>query len=271
MVTCTIKGRTGLHIFLSVPKEEEEATDALLANHQSFMSATHSIGEDGDKPRITEYHWSKGQELTEAMDPSKGETGNLLYVMSETYPDPTDIAAHMEVAGTKFSMMDKLMGHVGSHAKHVDIGSEVVVCLTDDKSECCNVKVGDTTLNMVLNVPEAREAEVDAMWKEHEVFMRKTHTFDSSATDDKAAVRLTSYVVCKGKQQNDPMDPEKGFTGNVSYIMTETYVAPEGIGAHMEVANKEWPEGLAKLVACNNEFGAFTNMGSAKVCRTMAA
>ena len=57
---------------------------------------------------------------------------------------------------------------------------------------------------MVLAVPAEKEAEVDAMWKQHETFMRETHCLgktDGNDRDDGMKVRLLNFHIAKGPEK----------------------------------------------------------------------
>eukprot|EP01044_Picomonas_judraskeda_P039239 COSAG03_NODE_18707_length_350_cov_0.609562_1_plen_63_part_01 len=62
--------------------------DEVFKGHEAWMRTQHKLGVDGDDSemiRLLEFYISKGKEPVDPMDPSKGETGNLLYIMSEVY------------------------------------------------------------------------------------------------------------------------------------------------------------------------------------------
>ena len=58
-------------------------------------------------------------------------------------------------------------------------------------------------------VPADKEAELDAFWKGHETWMRKTHTIGNVFADDDTKPRLMHYFISKGPEMTDPMDPSK--------------------------------------------------------------
>ena len=93
--------------------------------------------------------------------------------------------------------------------------------------------------------------------------MRASHTM-GTAGDDAEKPRLTSFYIAKGKELNDPMNPESGETGNLIYSMSETYAAPTGIAKHMELATKDWP-GMASLPEKAEKYGVFMHVGAASV------
>lgn len=263
-----LKGKPTLHIYLSVPAANETAADTLFKTHVGFMKKTHAIGAIGTAPRLLEYSIAKGKELNDPMDPSKGETGNFLYCMSEVYAAGEDVPAHFAAAEKDWEMMPKFMECIQNFGKHVDIGSPVLTCYSDGVTEPCTTQVGDATLYVSYTCPASAEAEMDAFFVDHEKFMRDFHTFDKSA-DDSATPRLTSFHVSKMKELNDPMDPSKGETGNFKYMMSETYCAPTGVSGHMAIAASKWGPGFAKFNELTGKYATFVAPGLATVCGTM--
>lgn len=106
---------------------------------------------------------------------------------------------------------------------------------------------GDAGINMFWIVPKDKEAEVDAMFMDHMEFMNSgTHVYKGDGDDSKAA-RLNNYYISKGNEKADwSKGPDGEETGNVVYVMVESYVSPEGIKKHIELATASWP-GLPKL------------------------
>ena len=278
------QGRPALHVFFAVPAEEEMAFDAMIVDHQAFMVKTHSMGTGGAAPRVLEYSWSKGAALNNPMDPKEGTTGEIWYTLCEIYPEASDIVAHFEVAGEQWPGLATLQDFIGKYAKHVDRDSAVLTCMSDGDLAVCSTKVGNPSINVAYVVPSGIAAgeewpeetpekvqEMDTFFEEHEKFMRNTHTF-APAADDATQPRLTQFTISKIKQQEDPLDPEKGFTGNVVYIMNEAYVAPSGIAGHMALGGSEehgFAENFAKMMAMNEQNATFLQAGACVVVATM--
>ncbi|QDZ20486.1 hypothetical protein HOP50_04g30040 [Chloropicon primus] len=131
------------------------------------------------------------------------------------------------------------------------------------------IKNGSPCIHMSWVVPEEKEAELDAFWKSHEAWMRKTHTI-GCVFDDETKPRLLHYYIAKGKQMTDPMDPTKGTTGNVVYQMSETYVADEDIQRHMKVASEWEPFKSGTMAKYIQEYGNHTTLGTDKIFCGMA-
>ena len=69
---------------LVVPKAQEQRVDKLLASHREFMNNTHSVTGDMET-RLNSYSVIKAPEMVQFGDPSKGMTGNIIYILSEHY------------------------------------------------------------------------------------------------------------------------------------------------------------------------------------------
>ena len=96
---------------LVVPEANIEEVEAVLASHRKFMNETHSV--DGDvSTRLNSYSVIKMPQMNDFTDPSKGMTGNVLYILSEHYETPQGLAMHMQ-AGNSWdgigSMMEVMM------------------------------------------------------------------------------------------------------------------------------------------------------------------
>lgn len=258
------KGKPCIHIYLSVPAANEAAADKLFSTHEEFMKAKHTVGGVGPAPRVLQYSVAKGPEMNDPMDPSKGETGNILYLLSEVWAGPEDIPEHFKVAHSDWSMMSKFEECIGNFGKHVDIGSTVLTSFSDSVMPPCTTKKGDVTINISYTCPPEAEAEMEAFFAEHEKFMRETHTFTDTGNDDKP--RMTSFHIAKCKQLNDPMDPSKGDTGKTQYMMSESYMAPEGVAGHIGNAQKYTAGFFAKFEELTGKYGSFVApMGACKV------
>ena len=212
---------------------------------------------------LLKFYIAKGAELNNPMDPSSGETGNVLYVMGETYAAPGGIASHMAKGGADWSGMADLGPKHEKYGVFMEAGSCTTFTLLSDDVKCDVTAVGQPSVHIVWRVPEADEAEIDAYWKGHETWMRGSHVM-SLEGDDADKPRLTSFSINKGKELNNPMDPSSGFTGNLMYIMSETYVAPEGVASHMAKAGAEWA-GMPDLPVKHEKYGVFMEAGSCSV------
>jgi len=94
---------------------------------------------------------------------------------------------------------------------------------------------GNVQLTFVIVAPPELEAEGDRIFKNHAVWMEKTHHRDG----DKA---LLVYDVSKVAELSNPMDPTSAPTGNTVFILAEIYASPAGIEDHFEQANSNWEE-----------------------------
>jgi len=276
-----LKGSPCIHMTWSVPAAYEKEVDAFWKSHEAWMQKTHTMGEasakdDSAGPRLNEFFIAKGKEMKNPLNPEEGETGNLIYQMSEAYVDAAGIAKHMELAqetfAEGFAEMMKLNAQFGIH---IDVGTLSVFTCLDDKVSNIKAGKGEPTITITWRVPLKDEKEIDAFWKQHESWMRATHTMGAdSAKDDSKGPRLTSYWIAKGKEMKDPLKPEEGETGNLIYRMSESYVDAAGIAKHMELSASDGKDGspsfiggkgMGKLMEYNEKYAIQMDVGTVAV------
>ena len=81
-------------------------------------------------PRLSSFYISKGKELNNPLDPKSGETGNLIYNMSETYASAAGVAKHMELAAP-WPGMATLVGYAEKYGIYMCVGATVFTNLVD--------------------------------------------------------------------------------------------------------------------------------------------
>lgn len=259
------QGKPTIHMVWRVPASDEAEVDAYWTSHGKFMNDTHSFG-TGPEPNILKYYIAKGKELNDPMDPNSGETGNILYIMAEVYASSESIPAHMAKGTAEWPGMGELGAMHGKYGVVMELSCGVFTCLSDAATTSATEE-GQPTIHMVWRVPSADEAAVDAYWKSHESWLRKSHVMGAEG-DDAVTPRLTSFSINKGKELNDPMDANSGETGNLLYIMSESYVSPAGIASHMEKGGADW-SGMAELGPMHAKYGVFMEVGACSVFTTM--
>jgi len=258
----SIIGKPTIHLCWKVPASEEAEIDAFWLDHEKWMRSAHTFGK-GDEPCLLKYYIAKGKELNDPMDPKSGETGNLLYIMAETYATSEGPGAHMAKGTAEWPNMPKLSELAGKYGVFMEAGAcSVFTCLSDGETTSLTEK-GQPTIHMAWRVPASDEATVDAYWKGHEAWMRKSHVWGLEG-DDAATPRVTSFSINKGKELNNPMDPASGETGNILYVMSESYAAPTGVAAHFAKGPAEWP-GMAQIGDLQAKYGIFMEAGACAV------
>ena len=263
-----LKGCPTLTSVWKVPKADEAAVDAIWKSHEEWMTKTHThgtAGTDDERPRLLKFYIAKGKELKDPMNPESGETGMLLYTMSEVYAAPEGIGAHFKV-GDSWPDMAKIMEGIGKYGHFIEVGACQVLTAMEDEAKPMITAKGQPTIHAVFKVPAVEEAAFDAMFKSHEEFMRKTHTMNPTGDDSKAP-RLSSFFIAKGTELNDPMNPDGGATGNILYVMAETYYAPSGIAGHFAQAELGFKE-LPQLMGYIPTHGHFFENGACQVFTT---
>jgi hypothetical protein len=268
-----MKGDTStIHLVWKVPAgEEEKAVDAYWKKHEEWMRKSHSVGVDGAEPRLLSFNISKGEELTDPLNPESEKTGSILYIMSEIYAAPAGIKKHMDLADAEgkaeTDLLPQLMTYNAKYGQFMEAGTGTVFTSFADDAKPFETPKGNPGIHLIWKVDAADEATADAYWTKHEAWMRKSHTM-GAAGDDKTGPRLSSFTISKGKELKDPLNPESEKTGKIIYIMDETYVAPEGIKKHMELAAAEGEaetDLLPQLKAYQAKYGHFIEVGSTTV------
>lgn len=239
----SIIDRPCIHVVWKVPESEEKTMDAFWKEHEEWMRASHTMGESGkDEPRLLHFHIAKGPEMENPLDPQSKPTGKLVYVMSESYVAAAGIAKHMELGNKdKPEWFKKMLEYNEQYGCHMDIGSTKNFTALHDTWQPSIYKAGDPCIHMVWKVPNAEEKTMDAFWKTHETWMRKSHQMTRDG-DDSTKPRLTSFNIRKGPEMENPLDPDTKPTGNLLYIMSETYADAAGISKHLELVGKDIPD-----------------------------
>ena len=99
---------------LVVPAEEVERVETLLTSDKNFMENIHSMTGDAST-RLNSYSVIRMPEMVQFGDPSKGMTGNMIYILSEYYETPEGLAMLL-AAGNQWadiSEMQELMYKYG--------------------------------------------------------------------------------------------------------------------------------------------------------------
>ena len=88
------EGKSQLMIMWTVGPDDVAEGDRIFASHREWMK---------DHPRqgdvaLLEYTLSKGEELSNPLDPSSEPTGKTIFVLNEYYESPAGIAKHWQEA-----------------------------------------------------------------------------------------------------------------------------------------------------------------------------
>ncbi|HXY93506.1 MAG TPA: hypothetical protein VEP49_13580 [Acidimicrobiia bacterium] len=94
------KGKTQLLITFVATSDQVDEIDRLVASHGAWMAKTHS--RDGATGLLS-YNFSKGPELTNALDPGSEATGKTRYVINEIYESPAGIENHWQESQKSWS------------------------------------------------------------------------------------------------------------------------------------------------------------------------
>ena len=108
---------------LVVPAEEIEMVEKLFASHRNFMENTHTVTGEA-ATRLNSYSVIRMPEMTQFGDPSKGMTGNMIYILSEHYETPEGLAMHL-AAGNKWSDISIMQELMYKYSVAVGIGEKI--------------------------------------------------------------------------------------------------------------------------------------------------
>ena len=80
-----------------VPKENAEEVEGIFNKHALWMEKFYSADSDGQKHLLNSY-FTKAPEFVDPTDPSKGETGNLVFTINERFTSLESVQRHIENA-----------------------------------------------------------------------------------------------------------------------------------------------------------------------------
>jgi hypothetical protein len=264
-----LENRPCIHIVWSVPASEEESVDAFWKEHEAWMREKHVMGPgQADGPQLLHFYIAKGPEMENALANPPVPTGNILYIMSESYLDGAQIGLHMEQGNTeKKEWFEKMLQLNEQYGKHMDIGTTLNFTGLSDTQDFAIKSLyqpGDPCIHVIWSVPADKVEEIDAFWKTHETWMRGSHDFKRDG-DDSERPRLTSFNIRKGAEMENALATPPVPTGNTLYIMSESYAAASGIGKHMELGQTNMPEWFKQMLEYNAQYGKHMDMGSTAV------
>tara|TARA_B100000902_G_C27181428_1_gene849122 strand:+ start:124 stop:504 length:381 start_codon:yes stop_codon:yes gene_type:complete len=122
----TIKaGNMGFHVAFKVPNSESKRMEEFLDKHESFMRETHHI-EGSVEPIALCYAVMKSPELNNPLDPTSGETGFILYGLTEIYNGPEGVHMHMKLGQEREKMFMELVALTNEYCVSGIIGAPVI-------------------------------------------------------------------------------------------------------------------------------------------------
>ena len=80
-----------------VPKESAERVESIFKKHASWMEEFYSENNDGQEHLLNSY-FTKAPEFVDPTDPSKGETGNIVFTINESFITLKSVQRHIENA-----------------------------------------------------------------------------------------------------------------------------------------------------------------------------
>ena len=131
------------------------------------------------------------------------------------------------------------------HGRFFDRGGRIVANHVD-AAPACTARKGDKATNVILRVPAIDEQTADALVRDHQALMRRTHHFTTQLDYDELRPRITQYQVSKHLVREDPWDTKSPLTGDVHYCVHTAFVDALGIRGHRNIANTN-PEVYARM------------------------
>ena len=98
-------GETHLTIMFTVEAEDVAEGDRLFASHGQWMKGHPREGDVA----LLEYTVSKGQELSNPLDPNSEPTGRTIFVLDEYYESPAGIARHWQDSADNWPDMSAVL------------------------------------------------------------------------------------------------------------------------------------------------------------------
>ena len=80
-----------------VPKESAEKVESIFKKHASWMEEFYSENNNGQEHLLNSY-FTKAAEFVDPTDPSKGETGNIVFTINERFTSLESVQRHIEHA-----------------------------------------------------------------------------------------------------------------------------------------------------------------------------
>tara|TARA_B100001063_G_C16261902_1_gene310310 strand:+ start:25 stop:405 length:381 start_codon:yes stop_codon:yes gene_type:complete len=118
-------GNMGFHVAFKVPNNESKRMEEFLDKHESFMRETHHI-EGSVEPIALCYAVMKSPELNNPLDPTSGETGFILYGLTEIYNGPEGVHMHMKLGQEREKMFMELVALTNEYCVSGIIGAPVI-------------------------------------------------------------------------------------------------------------------------------------------------
>ena len=89
------RGKIHLNFVYKADQADVAEGDRLFASHNIWIARTHH--RDGDKALLT-YNVSKGDDLSNSLDPNSSPSGKTVYVLDQIYESRAGIADHSQQA-----------------------------------------------------------------------------------------------------------------------------------------------------------------------------
>ena len=219
-----------------------------------FTHTYDPAGDDSDTCRMEQYSIGVAKQIA---DPFSSEanpptTDDVCTVMAETFLGMEGVGRHMAQAGGYpdlklrngqpcgwFLFGTGAVPNIGEHGKYVAIGVDQILTTLTDTPTTVRPQVGQPGIHLAFTCPASRAEEADAIWRQHEVWMRQAYAL--------AADNVTQYYVAKGPVPKNPLAPEEGMTESLLYNLSMYFATEDLRSAHMAKGSAVYKK-LAEMV-----------------------
>ncbi len=94
---------------------------------------------------------------------------------------------------------------------------------------------GKIHLTVVFTCPPELVAEGDRIFASHAPWMERTHPREGK-------LALHSYDLIRGPELSNPLDPGSEPTGNMCFVISETYESHEAVSNHWHLGATTWED-----------------------------
>ena len=106
-----------------VPKDNSEEVEKIFKKHASWMEDIYSENNGGQTHLLNSY-FTKAPEFVDPTDPSKGETGNIVFTINERFTSLKSVQRHIENA-MKNDYFEEFGNILQNYGKVISPGGEI--------------------------------------------------------------------------------------------------------------------------------------------------
>jgi len=108
------------------PPADEAEMDQFVSDHAKWMNETHAPNRTGREPSPLYFAWSKGEQLNNPWDASRGTTGKTHYSLVEVYKSPYGVEAHMAAGQANEKLFSTGQKMLNKYGVQTNMGAPIV-------------------------------------------------------------------------------------------------------------------------------------------------